>query len=219
MDFLISWASKHVKWLVTAAVLFTVAAIFFSTLDSVQKGGVDRETALNAQYLANQNELGTYISGFYETVSVADRKSEKLETILTEAVKGRYEGQTSAQPGRGQLFSAILEAYPDLTQLDVYDRVVDYISAGRASYKNKQDKLLDMLREYDRWRRRGYLHRMVVSLTGYPSDGLEARIGRKVVHGREARDQMYLIVLPSDAAEAYTEGELEPLDAGGKDKN
>jgi len=204
---------NKLKWLLIPLVaVLVIVVVVFSTFNGVQKEGVDKETALNAQYLDNQNELGAFISTFYEQLGIADRKSDKLNQILTEAVKGRYEGETSAQPGQGQLFSAISEAYPDLTQnLSVYDKVLDTVSSGRQSYKNKQSKLLDMLRSYDRWRTRGILHKALVGMAGYPSDGLEARIGTKVVHGKDARDQMYLIVLPSDAAEAYTTGTMEPM--------
>ena len=212
MDSLLSVLNK-LKWLLIPLVaILVIVVVVFSTFNGIQKEGVDKETALNAQYLDNQNELGSFISTFYEQLGIADRKSDKLNAILTEAVKGRYEGETSAQPGQGQLFSAITEAYPDLTQnLSVYDKVLDTVSSGRAAYKNKQTKLLDMLRSYDRWRNRGILHKMLVNTAGYPSDGLEARIGTKVVKGDAARDQMYLIVLPSDAAEAYTTGTMEPM--------
>lgn len=201
------------KWLlIPLVVILLLVVVVYSSLNGINKAGVDKETALNAQYLDNQNELGSFISTFYEQLGIADRKSDKLDQILSDAVKGRYEGETSAQPGQGQLFSAITEAYPDLTQnLSVYDRVLDTVSSGRAAYKNKQSKLLDMLRDYDRWRTRGIFHKQLVNMAGYPSDGLEARIGTKTVHGDAARDQMYLIVLPSQAAEAYQTGTLEPL--------
>ena len=81
--------------------------------NGLQKEGVARETELNAQYLDNQNELSTYISKFYETVGIANLKSDKMDQILLDAVKGRYEGHTSAQVGQGQLFSAINFTRPE----------------------------------------------------------------------------------------------------------
>src|SRR5262249_47679195 len=130
---------NHMKKLIVIGVL---AAVFvgligiYNYANSLQQEGVARETELTAQYLDNQNELSTYISKFYETIGVANLKSDKMDKILLDAVKGRYEGHTSAQPGQGQLFSAIQEAYPTVN-LDIYDRILDQISAGRDAYKQK----------------------------------------------------------------------------------
>ena len=182
----------------------------YSYCNGLQQEGVAQETGLNAQYLDNQNELSTYISTFYETIGVANLKSDKLDQILTDAVKGRYDGKTSAQPGQGQLFSAIVEAYPTI-DLTIYDKIVDFIHAGREAYKQKQTKLLDMLRAYDKWRDSGMVQKRVIRGMGFPSDGLEARIGKTVKHGAEAREQMYLIVLTDSTTDAYGNGHLNPL--------
>lgn len=204
---------KRFRVAIIAVVLVFLVIGAFGKANSIQKTGVDKETALSAQYLDNQNELSAFILGFYEKVSVADRKSDKLEAILVDAVKGRYEGETSAQPGTGMLFSAISEAYPDLTaSLDVYDQVLDHISAGREAYKQKQSKLLDMLRSYDRWRRSGIVHSRLVSVMGLPGGDLKARIGTRFTTGSSALDQMYLIVLTEDARDAYETGTLTPLE-------
>lgn len=55
------------------------------------------------------------------------------------------------------------------------------------------------------------LRSWLVNQLGFPSDNLEARIGTKASHGKDARDRMYLIVLASDARNAYETGTLEPL--------
>lgn len=212
------FAMKHWRRLIAVGLIVFTLGFTFGSVNKARNEGITREAALNAQYLDNQNELSSFVSTFYEQLGIADRKSDKLESILVEAVKGRYEGETSAQPGGGALFSAISEAYPDLSALDTYDKVADTISAGREAYKNKQSKLLDMLRSYDTWRKKGLVHSKVVSAAGFPSSGLQARIGDKVTTGSEALDHMYRIVLASQAAEAYETGTLEPLDANGIDK-
>lgn len=212
----LDWAKKHVKWLIGVGVLLILVIVLFSTFNGIRNTGVDKETALSAQYLDNQNELSTYISKFYEQIGIADRKSEQLNRILEDAVKGRYDNDLqAATPGEsgGALISAIVEAYPDLSGLDSYDKVLDTISAGREAYKQKQTKLLDMLRNYDKWREQGLIHNVLVNIAGYPSDNLKARLGSKVVTGQAALDQMYMIVLTSQAAEAYETGELDPLEA------
>lgn len=190
----------------------------YNYANGLQQEGVARETELNAQYLDNQNELSTYISKFYETVGVANLKSDKMDKILLDAVKGRYEGHTSAQPGQGQLFSAIQEAYPNI-DLSIYDRILDQINSGRDAYKQKQSKLLDLLRSYDKWRESGLVQSRIIAAMGVPSQRLEARIGMNVKRGAEARDQMYLIVLTTSTTDAYTSGHLDPLQVPGADNN
>jgi len=188
----------------------------YNYANGIQQEGVARETELNNQYLDNQNELSTYISKFYETVGVANLKSDKMDQILMDAVKGRYEGHTSAQPGQGQLFSAITEAYPNI-DMSIYDRILDQINSGRDAYKQKQSKLLDMLRSYDKWRESGLVQSRIIAAMGVPTQHLEARIGTLVKHGAEARDQMYLIVLTQSTTDAYTSGHMDPLSVpGGK---
>ncbi len=185
--------------------------------NSIQREGVAMETQLNSQYLDNQNELSSYVSKFYETIGVANLKSDKMDQILTDAVKGRYEGKTSAQPGQGQLFSAISEAYPQI-DLTIYDKIVELISQGREAYKQKQTKLLGMLAKYDNWcKRQDIPHKWMVG--GYPTSALEARIGTSVKRGVDARDQMYLIVTTKGTQDAYNTGTQDPLSVPGARDN
>ena len=200
---------------VLAALVIGVISVF-NFASNLQQSGVAQETALNAQYLANQNELSTYISKFYETIGVANLKSDKMDQIITDAVKGRYQGNSSAQPGRGQLFSAISEAYPN-ADLSIYDRIIDQINSGREAYKAKQDKLVDMLRGYDQWRKSGLIQPIIIRTIGFPSDALEARIGTDVKRGSAAEEQMWLIVTTTSTSQAYQTGHQDPLQVpGGK---
>lgn len=203
------------KWIVLvviAAVLLVVILPIFNTFNSIQKEGVRREKQLNAQYQDNQAELSSYVSGFYEQTGIAKVKSDKLNAILLDAVKGRYDGKTAAKPGGGSLFSAVVEAYPDLKGLDIYDKIAEYVQVGRKAYKNAQSQLLDMLRSYDEWRQSGIIKSRLVSMAGFPSSRLVARLGQgKIFKGQAALDQMYVIVLDSTTQKAYETGNLEPL--------
>lgn len=199
--------------LAVAGALVVIGALaLFSLFNRVHKQGVAYETGLNAQYQANQNELSTFISNFYEQVGLAEAKSEKMDAILAGAVRGRYDGTGVEFGGTdGALFSAMVEAYPDLTGLDIYDQVAATISAGREAYKNDQDKLLDMLRTYDTWRESGLLHRQVVKVVGFPSESLRAQVGDEAVTGQAALERMRIIVTTSQARDAYESGNLDPL--------
>lgn len=187
----------------------------FAKMDGLRHKGVDLETQLTAQYLSNQNELSSFISTFYEQAGIADRNAEQLDTVLEDAIKGRYDdtGLEAGIPGQGnQLISAMVEAYPDLAGLtDQYATLLDTISAGREAYKNKQNQLLDLLRAYDRWRNEGIVSSFLIRVAGFPSSNLRAIVGETSVTGQAALDQMYRIVLTSAAVDAYETGELDPL--------
>lgn len=186
----------------------------FSTLgyvNGVRNTGIEYENSLNAQYQSNQNELSTYILQFNETLGIADKQSAELNSILVEAVKGRYDG--AMEPGdEGSMFSAISEAYPDLTaNTAMYARVQDLVVSGRNAYKNDQDLLLDKIRVYETWTDTGLFKSVVVNSLGFPSDRLEARIGTDVVRGDDALDRMKTLVLTDAAVEAYGDGTQKPL--------
>ena len=199
---------------ILVALVIGIVSIF-GYVNGLQKTGVQYETALNAQYLDNQNELSSYKASFYEQIGVANLKSDKMDQILEDAVKGRYEGKMD--PGTsGSLFSAIAEAYPDISGLNIYDKIIDHIKAGREAYKQKQSKLLDMLRGYDQWRQSGIIQSRVISAMGYPSNALRAQIGTNAKYGQAALDQMYVIVLTSDTVKAYETGIDEPLQVPGQ---
>ena len=197
--------------------LVVTAGMLYGYANNLRNTGIGHETSLNAQYLDNQNELSNYVSAFYEKVGVANLKSEKMNEILRNAVSGRYDKEGAGFGKGSPFFSAIVEAYPNLAGLDVMDKIVDYVSAGREAFKAKQSKLLDQLRAYDKWRAEGLVQSWVIERwVGYPT--LEARLGTKVVKGADAREQMYLIVLASDAKKAYETGTMEPLQVPGAKK-
>lgn len=212
---------KFKPWMAVVGGIVAVFAIIvvslFATFNGIQKTGVDLETQLNSQYLNNQNEYSAFRTGFYEQLGIAQAKADKLDQILHDAVTGRYDGKmSSAQVGQGSLFSAIHEAYPDLTGLNVYDKIVDYIQAGRTAYKGQQSKLLDMLRNYDKWRKSGIIHKMLVNMAGFPSNDLVARVGTDTWRGQAAEDKMYQIVVSSDTLNAYQTGVDTPLTVPGQ---
>jgi hypothetical protein len=212
--------SRGAKIGISVAALFIVSScclLFggYVYVNGVRTEGLTKEVALSAQYLDNQNELSSYISGFYEQVGIAQAGTAALDQILTDAVKGRYDkdGFGSGSP----LFTAIAEAYPDTTALmNNWGKIQDYITAGREAYKAKQSKLLDMLRAYDTWRLSDFIRSAVVRALGFPSsEGLKARIGENIFSGQSALDKMYAIVLTQDALDAYNSGTMNPLQVPG----
>lgn len=210
---------KNTNWFTTGRIigLAIIGAIVLGGLSlwgyasGLWDEGVDRETTLNAGYKSSQNYLSGYESEFYETIGVANLKSDKLNKILADAVKGRYDGDTSAKPGQGALFSAIVEAYPSI-DLTIYDKIVDNIKAGRAGYRGKQDALLDQLRGFDKWRRSGILQHLLISWGGFPSQKLTACVGADdCKYGEDAIKRMMQIVITEGTETAYRTGKMAPL--------
>lgn len=203
--------------IVAAASISVLALIVFSYWNGVRNTGIRLERQLTSQYLDNQNYLSAFISGFYEQVSVAQTQSDRLNTVLNEAVKGRYEGEGGFSVDSA-FFAAVVEAYPEASLeqlLENWGKIQDYIASQREGYRNVQSKLLDQLRTYDTWRETGLFKHLFVGWIGFPSGSLEARIGRSKTTGDEAREQMYAIVLTEAAKEAYEEGEMAPLEVPG----
>jgi len=196
------------------AVLAIILISVYGSINSTRKTAVNMETSLVAQYKDNQNELSNYILTFNETLGIADRQSNKLNEILLDAAKGRYDNDTSLEPGTGgAMFSAISEAYPDLTATsETYAKVQDVVISGRVAYKNKQSLLLDLIRKYTDWRNDDIFREFLLdTVIGAPTDNLTVTDAGKTYTGEAALEQISNIVLASDAVEAYESGTQDPL--------
>lgn len=209
----LSTVPRWAKFTAVGSVALLVVIILFSGYNGVRNQGIDKENTLNALYQSNQNELSQYANSFYEQIGVVQAKSDKLDQIIKDAVAGRYDkGSAAVDAVRGgSFFSAVVEAYPNLGGLDVYDKVVSFVQSGREAFKNKQNVLLDTIRNYDTWRQRGIIHSRMASLAGFPSNRLEARIGTTVLRGQSALDQMKLIVTDAATSKAFQTGQGGPL--------
>lgn len=208
-----SFVQEHKTGLIIAGSvvgLFLLFVIFLVSMigwyNGTRNGLIDRETTLNAQYQGNQAELDAFVKKVHEEFQIAGAKTAAIDKVLTDAVRGRYDGNlTPALPGQSNaLISALREAYPDLGGLNIYDRLVTEISAGRESFKQVQVKLLDMLRDYESYRSKGVFRHMLVDSIGYPR--LQARIGTQSFKGEDALNQMHLIVTSDATNQDFTSG-------------
>jgi hypothetical protein len=213
--------------IIAAAILASILG-FYGYYNGLNTERVEHETTLSAGYQSNQLELDTYVKTIKEAVGIANVKSDKIDQILHDAVIGRYgdsrqnlDGTTPPKNGQGGSFiSAIVEAYPDIKgQLNVYDRIVDKVFAGREAFKQKQNLLLDRARAYDRWMNTGLVQSFIIKrMIGCPTDLLEARVGNSVKHGRDAFDQIKLVVTSSGTNEAFNTGNDEGVEIPGAKK-
>ena len=192
-------------------VIAIVLASFFGYVNGTRNDGIAKEAALTAQYSSNQVTLATYINQFDESLSISDRAANKVNDIILNAVQGRYK-DTSATPGSGGLFSAIQEAYPNLTATTAsYSKVQDLVESGRNSFKDDQNTLLDRIRDYNTWRKSGLIRSAVVNSLGFPSDDLVAKTGNETLHGQAALDKMSTVITNAGSLQAYQSGQSGPL--------
>jgi hypothetical protein len=196
-----------------ALVLVIGAVMAISTYTSVRNEGRRQELDLTRQFKETQVQYGQFRTSIYDQLSIAREKRDALDKILVDAVTGRYDKKgASGQVDHQAVFSAIKEAYPDLGGLDIYDKIIVQIQAGREAFAKNQDQLQDMIRSYDQWRTTGsLLHPWFVEKLGFPSPLLEARIGGNVYHGAEAYDKMPRVIVGSDTQQIFDSGTDKPL--------
>ena len=202
------------KWIILGsivAVLGFLALSAISTYTSVRNEGNTRELALTAKYSSNQAEYGQWRLGVVDQLGIAREKAEAIESILDAAVSGRYNKEGSPDVDSGKLFSAIAEAYPDLSGTDIYDRVLEFVKQGRVRFGQAQAELQEMIQGYDTWRTTGsFLHPTFAGWL-FPSDNLKARVGDKVYKGEEALEKMARVIVGSDTTEIFDSGTDKPI--------
>lgn len=195
------------KWLIWGG-LAIAALLFYGKINGEYNQSVVKETNLSALFVSNQNELSAYVSSFYEQAGVANMKSEKMTKFMTDAIRGRYD-KGGGFDGSAMM-SMIKEAYPDVKEFGIYDKILAFVKAGREAFKGKQDYLLDQIRTYKVWYKEGII-RGIIMQKFIPSHNLEARIGDKVYYGKDALEKMETIILDKQTKNAYETGTMDPL--------
>lgn len=209
---ILEFIKKHVVAVSIVCIAVFALVLVLVTKNNIVNTGNTKEVALNAQYVDNQNYLSDCIVRIRESAGVAKGQRDALDEIITDAVKGRYDQGSSAQVGQGALFSAITEAYPDLSALSgTFDKVLVVVNGCRTDYRGKQTQLLSMLKDFDTWRIGSWTVRTFGG-SNFPDENLQAQIGKNITTGKEALIQMKTIVLVKDASGAYETGTLTPED-------
>lgn len=199
------------------ALLLIIVVSFISSINGTRNTLIQKEQSLVGEYKSNQNELSTYTNQVKESLGVADLGNDKVGQILKDAISGRYDG--NMQPGTGgSMFSAISEAYPDLTaNTAMYSKVQDQVIAGRNSYKNTQNKLIDRARDYETWTQSDIVRSFIVkNVLGAPTQNLKITIGETTLRGQDALDKLSQPIMSSDAIKSYDTGVSDPVIGGAK---
>lgn len=204
---------KVIIGLIVAAVLLFGTVSTIGTYTSVRNEGRSQELSMTAHWKNTQARYGQFRMGMADKLAIAREKRDAINKILVDAVSGRYDKQ--GQPGtvdQQAIFSAIVEKYPDLKGLDIFDQLITDIQAGREAFAKDQETMADMVRSYNSWRTTGsFLHPTFVDWAGFPSDVLEARVGDKLYKGQEALDKMSTVIMGQGTGEIFDTGNDKPL--------
>ena len=196
---------------VIAAVVLGLVGWGISTYTSIRNDGRNTELSITAKYKAMQSSYGQDRLAFTDMIGIAREKRDAMDKILTDAVSGRYNKPGSPQVDNGKLFSAITEAYPDLTGLNIFDKVSDFVGQMRSKFAQDQAQIAEMIKNYNSWRTTGsFLHPTFVSWAGFPSDALEMQANGNTYRGKEALEKMSRPIIGSDTGVIFDTGVDQP---------
>lgn len=191
----------------------------YSYVNGLRKTGITTyEKPISAQYQACQVTYSSYTAGFTEQFGIYQVTMKGLDQFMSDAVKGRYDttdavGNPTGQIDANLFVNAIAEQYPNTQGItDIAQKLLDFVQGQREGFKNCQEKLVDMLNQYDGWRTGDMINNFVINnILGFPTDNLVARLGDQKWTGAAAEDKMYQLVLTGKALDAYESGIDQPL--------
>lgn len=174
---------------------------------SIRNQALAWETDLNKIVRVEISERATYETMFYEQTGLANLKSEKMDAIIRNAIEGRY----GDNPNQGTaLLQAVSEAYPDTNPLNIYDKILPTITAGREAIRNKQNLRIEKAQSYNYWRKEGIFRAWVLSGI-YPSHDLHFRVGSTDYYAQEALEKMAEPISTATVNKSFETGVEKPL--------
>ncbi len=201
------------KFIIIGVIAALVLGIFgvINTYTNIRNEGTRTELSITAKYKAMQASYGQDRLAFTDQIGIAREKRDAMDKILTDAVSGRYNKPGSPQVDNGKLFSAITEAYPDLSGLNIYDKIADFVTKMRGKFAQDQAQIAEMIKDYNTWRQTGsFLHPTLVGWAGFPSDALEMQANGNVYRGKDALDRMSRPIIGSDTGQIFDTGVDQP---------
>lgn len=199
--------------------LVILAVFAFVKHENIISEGNTKQQNLIVFYNETTNVLSNCIVETKEAAGVAEAQTGALNKVIGEAVRGRYEQPSTAQPGGGKnaLFSAMVEAYPNTDQLSkTFQDVLTVISGCRTEFKNTQSELQKHVTLFNSWREGSFFNRKL-GAEDYPTNKLAIEVGGKTVTGDAALTQMRKLVLVKEAREGRDTGEIETVNPFGKE--
>lgn len=198
---------KLIVFGVIAAIAIIIVVSIIGMYTSVRNEGRHEELALTATYKAVMVSYGQDRLSFTDQIGIAREKRDAMDKILVDAVAGRYNKDGSPQVDSGKFFSAITEAYPDISGVNIYDKILEFVTKMRNKFATDQTQIQEAIQKYDEWRTTGsLLHPWFVSMCGFPSDSLEVIVNGKTVRGQEALDMMKRPIVGNDTNRIFDNG-------------
>lgn len=204
-------ASKW-KWAIVGAIIVFLGLFYFVQHNSVVNKGNQYQQDMIPLYNDTTNVLSSCIVKTKQSVGATKGNTAAVTQVISEAVRGRYQGDTSAQPGNGALFSAIQEAYPstDMTS-ETFQKVLIIINGCRDDFEKTQRKLQDEVSRFNKWRTGSWRVRHLGG-GSYPTEALEIEVNKKPVTGMAALRQMRRLIVVSEAQSGRDTGVIENED-------
>ncbi len=201
---------------VIVVVLLGIGGQTASVYVDTRNTGRATELALVADYNGMIAHYGQNRMTVVDQLGISREKARRMNQILDAAVSGRYNkpGSTTAVDN-GKLFSAIAEAYPDLTGLNVYDKILVFVQTARKNFGDDQAHLQTSIQNYKTWLTTGSLLHPMIAQWLFPSNTLEIKVGDQVYHGQEALDHMLKPIVGSDTNEIFNSSVDKPMTDGG----
>lgn len=205
-----SRTQQRVMWGLVAggAIVALIVVLIFAVFipQSVTSEGNQMEAKLGATYANGANYLSACVVKTEQSVGLVNANTDALDKILKDAIAGRYD--TESQAGSAKLFSAIVEAYPNLSGLDAtFQNVLATINGCRDDYKNMQSVVLDNVREFNAWRTGSWRVRTFGG-SDFPNDNLIINLPGLHLTGSAALAKMSAPIVDAGTSGAYDTGLL-----------
>ena len=124
--------------LVVAAVIGLFVMSYYGALSDANT----QEQSIKAQYKSNQNAYSEFSQSVVEQLKISNIYADKVQDVITKAMQGRYANDNA-------MVKAIQEAYPANLDSSMYNKIMQKIEAGRADFRQVQDKLISMVQVYE----------------------------------------------------------------------
>jgi hypothetical protein len=198
---------EYVYW---ASALAVLVVIVWGTASyvGIRNAGIDQELGMVLQWNTMEARYSQGRLAIVDQLKIADDKKEALAKLLKSGVGQRSVFTDDAgRLDRSKFISVVHEAYPELTELKVFDRLFLQVQLMRKQFASDQGKLFDQVRAYDSWRvTGGLLQPFIIEMLGFPSDILQIRIGQKVLTGKDAYEKLSRAIISQDAVEIFETG-------------
>ena len=190
---------------IAAVVLGGVA--FYSYAASVRNTALAWETDLNKVVRVEVSERATYETSIVEQLGLADAKKGAMKEIIAAGMEGRF----GDNPKEGNLlFKAVVEAYPGTEGLNIYDKVLTGVQAGREGIRNKQNLRIEKAQAYNYWRKEGLLRPLILSGI-YPSRDLTFKVGSTTYYAADALEKMVEPISTASVNKTFETGIEKPV--------